>query len=126
MSYNSYTINEDWEVIIHMEVQKWILNLEERKSASVMYALKALSLNGPSLGRPFVDHIKNSHIKNLKELRPLGGNLRLLFVFDSDRKAIVLVAGDKTNSWNKWYSKHIKIAEKRYEKYLDEKRKKHG
>lgn len=120
MSYNSYTIKEGWEVFIHDEVQKWIFLLDEEKSNSVMYALKALSLNGPSLGRPFVDHVKNSKIKNLKELRPLGGNIRLLFVFDPNRKAIVLTAGDKTDSWNKWYVKNIKIAEKRYTNYLND------
>jgi hypothetical protein len=120
MSYNSYKIYGDWEIVLHDQVSEWISQLDPIQRETVMYAIKTLSFYGPSLGRPFVDLIKNSNIKNLKELRPFSGNLRLLFVFDPKRQAVILVAGDKSNSWNKWYSKNIKLAEKRYNQYLVE------
>jgi hypothetical protein len=39
--------------------------------------------------------------------------VRLLFVFDPDRQAIVLVAGDKPGRWNTWYAESIPLAEER-------------
>ena len=48
-----------------------------------------------------VDRIKGS-VHNVKELRPgLSGasKVRLLFVFDPDRQAVLLVAGDKAGDW---------------------------
>ncbi|ORT61748.1 type II toxin-antitoxin system RelE/ParE family toxin [Streptomyces sp. CB03238] len=41
----------------------------------------------------------------------------MLFVFDADRKAVILVAGDKSGQWNHWYQANIPVAEKRYEQY---------
>jgi hypothetical protein len=85
-----------------------------------MAALEVLEDLGPSLGRPFVDTLKGSKFANLKELRPRGNHLRLLFIFDKARKAIVLTAGNKSNQWDKWYKVHIPLAEKRFENYLKE------
>lgn len=65
-----------------------------------------------------MDHIKFSKFNNLKELRPLGKNIRNLYAFDPERKAILLVGGDKTNEWSYWYRRNIKLAEQRFEKHL--------
>ena len=57
----------------------------------------------------------------MKELRPGSSGrseVRILFVFDPNRSAIVLVAGDKAGNWNKWYEKNITIAEKLYQEHL--------
>jgi hypothetical protein len=59
-------------------------------------AIYALSRSGPALGRPLVDTITGSKIKNLRELRPGSSGsseIRILFVFDPWRSAILLVAG---------------------------------
>jgi hypothetical protein len=42
---------------------------------------------------------------------PDTAEVRLLFVFDAEREAIVLVAGDKAGRWRTWY------AEERYAAY---------
>lgn len=40
----------------------------------------------------------------MKELRAAkGGALRVLFVFDPRRMAILLLGGDKSGEWNEWY-----------------------
>ncbi|HET6193225.1 MAG TPA: type II toxin-antitoxin system RelE/ParE family toxin [Trebonia sp.] len=73
-------------------------------------AIYTLSRSGPALGRPLVDTITNSKIGNLKEPRPGSrgrSEVRILFVFDPWRSAILLVAGDKAGSWNKWYARMI-------------------
>ena len=44
-----------------------------------------------------VDRITGSSLRNLKELR--SRSIRVLFVFDEARQAVLLVAGDKRGQW---------------------------
>ena len=46
----------------------------------------------------------------------------MLFVFDPDRQAVLLVAGDKAGNWQGWYRKAISTAERRYQRWIREKR----
>jgi hypothetical protein len=46
-----------------------------------------------------------------------------LFVFDPWRSAILLVAGDKTGQWRKWYERAIPQAEQQFALYLKERAK---
>jgi hypothetical protein len=74
-------------------------------------------------GRPLVDTITSSKIKRLKELRPGSSDtseIRILFVSAPWRSAIVLVAGDKSGKWNRWYAEAMPHAEQLYESYLKE------
>ncbi|RPF20095.1 type II toxin-antitoxin system RelE/ParE family toxin [Myceligenerans xiligouense] len=78
---------------------------------------------GPQLGRPLVDRITGSQIHNLKELRPASTGrteVRVLFVFDPWRSAILLVGGDKSGAWSAWYRGAIPQAEELYAMYLNE------
>jgi hypothetical protein len=109
-----------WEVLIWPEVAEWLGELADDEYHQVLAALSALEVDGPTLGRPFVDLVKSSRHKNMKELRPRGGNLRLLFAFDPSRVAVVLVAGDKTNNWKAWYRENIPIADDRLDEHLDQ------
>lgn len=54
----------------------------------------------------------------MKQLRPAGTSIRVLFIFDPHRQAILLVGGDKAGEWKQWYSDNIPIAEQRYENWL--------
>ncbi len=81
-----------------------------------MAAIEVLQEHGPQLGRPLVDTITASRHRNMKELRPGSSGrseLRVLFVFDPERRAIMLVAGDKVGNWTRWYKKNITVAEER-------------
>ncbi len=73
---------------------------------------------GPGLGRPWVDTIKGSKLKNLKELRiDVKQNVfRILFVFDPKRVAILLVGGDKRGQ-KRFYERIIPLAESIYDSY---------
>ena len=75
---------------------------------------------GPALGRPRVDTLEGSSIKNMKELRIQykGEPWRILFAFDPKRQAILLVGGNKTGN-RRWYKENIPIAERRYQNYLE-------
>lgn len=47
-------------------------------------------------------------------------------MFDVDREAVILVAGDKAGQWNRWYRENIPVAEDRYEEYLAERKNEEG
>lgn len=105
------------------EVAAWIEDLrrsDPRDAARVEAAVDVLSEYGPTLGRPLVDTLKASTIANLKELRPRQTTIRVLFVFDPWRSAILLMAGDKAGQWKTWYERAIPQAEELYAVYLKE------
>ncbi|GAA2817297.1 hypothetical protein GCM10010441_47350 [Kitasatospora paracochleata] len=57
----------------------------------------------------------------MKELRPRTDSeteIRILFAFDPDREAILLIAGDKAGVWNKWYDENIPAADARFDEHL--------
>lgn len=77
--------------------------------------------DGPALGRPLVDRIAGSSLHNLKELRPGSSGtseVRILFIFDAVRNAVLLVVGDKSGRWKEWHEEAIPAAEAAYEMYL--------
>ncbi|GHH74713.1 hypothetical protein GCM10018781_41950 [Kitasatospora indigofera] len=121
-----------WEITLLAPAEEWYLQIcgEDPKTASnILEALDPLAAVGPTLGRPAVDRIHRSRLHNLKELRPGSSGaseVRLLFVFDADREAIVLVAGDKSGRWSQWYEEAIPLAETRYADLVDEQRKESG
>ncbi|WP_342371753.1 type II toxin-antitoxin system RelE/ParE family toxin [Propioniciclava soli] len=68
-----------------------------------------------------VDAIKGSRHKTMKELRPGSGGrseVRILFAFDPHRKAMLLVAGDKSRNWTRWYTRNIPVADQRFDDHL--------
>ncbi|WP_280428403.1 type II toxin-antitoxin system RelE/ParE family toxin [Nocardia brasiliensis] len=93
-------------------------------AALVEQALDRLAAVGPALGRPLVDTLEHSRLRNLKELRPGSrghSEIRILFVFDPDREAIILVASDKAGRWSHWYDDAIPLAEQRFADYRAQK-----
>ena len=110
-----------WEVDVEV-IKIWFSKLDINSRAQVQAAIELLESEGPQLGRPLVDSVNGSAHKNMKELRPGSSGrseLRILFVFDPDRKAIMLVAGDKTGLWNKRYRTNIRKADQLYTKHLE-------
>lgn len=43
----------------------------------------------------------------------------MLFAFDPERQALVLVAGDKQGAWAKWYETNIPVADDRFDEHLN-------
>jgi hypothetical protein len=56
----------------------------------------------------------------MKELRVqfIGEPWRILFAFDPQRKAILLLGGNKAGK-PQWYKENIPIADKRYKEHLE-------
>ena len=81
----------------------------------VLAHVEVLSRLGPNLGRPRVDHIKASTHPNMKELRVQfkGDPVRILFAFDSARRAVLLLGGTKTGD-KQWYRRNIPLADREF------------
>jgi hypothetical protein len=107
-----------WKVEYTDQFEDWWLTLSEQEQEAVTAAVEALEDRGPALGRPFVDMIQASRHANMKELRPRGGNIRVMFAFDPRRTAILLIGGDKTGQWEAWYEEMVPIADALYDDHL--------
>lgn len=109
-----------WEVDLEL-VEAWLFELDQSSYEQVVAAIELLSEQGPHLGRPLVDSVVGSRHSNMKELRPGSSGrseLRILFGFDRERKAILLIAGDKAGTWKKWYRDNIPVADNRFDDHL--------
>ena len=111
-------------LVMTRQVRDWLHALRSGDPVSrrlVAEAIDRLLDDGPALGRPLVDRIAGSRLHNLKELRPGSGGtseVRILFIFDPVRNAVLLIAGDKSGRWKEWYADAIPAAEAAYEAYL--------
>lgn len=111
-------------MVLVAEVAAWFEKLAEddwESAEQVEDAIDLLAETGPTLGRPLVDRIKGAENHHLKELRPGssgGSEIRILFAFDPVRRAVLLVAGDKTGNWRGWYERNIPLAEVRYREHI--------
>ncbi|MCM4082070.1 type II toxin-antitoxin system RelE/ParE family toxin [Paractinoplanes hotanensis] len=121
-----------WSIKTTSDVRAWLRALRQDDPdvyRSVNVAIDMLAEIGPALGRPMVDTLQGSPIRNLKELRPRSGRdvaIRVLFVFDPWSQAVLLVAGNKAGDWSRWYKTAIPVAEGAYETWLAEERKRRG
>jgi hypothetical protein len=102
----------EWQIIVTTDVKDWLHRLEPAQRHRVAEALDVLAHQGPALGRRLVDRISGSRYHNMKELRPTGGHLRVLFAFDKQQRAVMLVGGDKTGQWNRWYHRNVRRADR--------------
>ena len=82
---------------------------------------RLLEVMGPLLQRPHADTLKGSRHANMKELRfeAAGGVWRIAYAFDPKRRAILLVAGDKSGqSERRFYRRLIEKADRRLDAHL--------
>jgi hypothetical protein len=110
-------VERRWEVVRTATFEGWLQSLDEERRNQIEGAMLRVAAVGPTLGRPRVDSIHRSRLRNLKELR-LHGGVRILFAFDPERRAVMLVGGDKTGSWKRWYPHNIPIAERLFADHL--------
>jgi hypothetical protein len=98
-------------------VRRWYARLGRADAERVDGAIRALRRAGPGLGRHFADSVKGSRHHNMKELRA-GRSIRILFAFDPQRRAVLLVGGDKRGDWQGWYPRNIRLADRLYDEHL--------
>jgi len=111
----------NWEVELHSEFLAEFEALSEDVQDELLALIGLLQNFGPHLGRPHVDTLNGSKFANMKELRfrAADGVWRVAFAFDRTRKAILLVAGDKSGrSQKRFYRRLIETADYRFDSHL--------
>ena len=110
-----------WVVEVGDEFKPEFFALSEDVQTEILALSRFLQQFGPQLGRPRVDTLKGSRHANMKELRfgVADGEWRVAFAFDTKRKAILLVAGDKSGVGKKrFYRDLIRKADGRFDNHL--------
>ena len=110
-----------WVVEIGDEFKPEFLALHEDVQTGILALSRFLQQFGPQVGRPRVDTLKGSRHANMKELRfaAADGEWRVAFAFDTKRKAILLVAGDKSGiGERRFYAELIRKADDRFDAHL--------
>jgi len=110
-----------WVVEISDEFESEFDALHVGVRTEILALARLLQQFGPQLGRPRVDTLNDSRHANMKELRfgATGGEWRVAFAFDPRRKAILLVAGDKSGGGEKrFYRELIRRADDRFDAHL--------
>jgi hypothetical protein len=111
----------DWAVVFDPAFDPEFDALPSAVQNELLAHAKLLETFGPTLGRPRVDTLNGSHHANMKELRfeAADGVWRVAFAFDPRRRAILLVAGDKSGgSEKRFYKALIKKADTRFDAHL--------
>jgi hypothetical protein len=111
-----------WTVVFHGEFEPEFDELPTEVQDELYAEAGFVEKFGPETGRPHVDTLKGSDYANMKELRfeAAEGEWRVAFAFDPKRRAILLIAGDKTGvSEKKFYKRLIAKADARYERHLE-------
>jgi hypothetical protein len=107
-----------WGVDLGDEFEPEFDALDESVRTEILALAGLIQRFGPSLGRPRVDTLKGSRHANMKELRfsAADGEWRVAFAFDAKRRAILLVAGDKSGvSEKRFYQELIRKADRRFD-----------
>jgi len=110
-----------WEVEFHKDFGSEFDALPDDVQDELLAHALLLEQFGPRLGRPCVDTLKGSRHANLKELRfdAADGVWRVAFAFDPKRKAVLLIAGDKSGvSEKRFYRQLIAKADARFDEHL--------
>ena len=111
-----------WNVRLHGAFEAEFLAFEREVQTELLAVAKLLGEYGPQLGRPYADTLKGSKHANMKEMRfsAADGEWRAAFAFDPERKAILLVAGDKSGgSQKRFYKQLITKADSRFSAHLE-------
>ncbi|HWZ99519.1 MAG TPA: type II toxin-antitoxin system RelE/ParE family toxin [Candidatus Dormibacteraeota bacterium] len=110
-----------WVVELADEFAPEFAALHEDVQEEIFALWLALEVFGPQLGRPRADTLKGSSHANMKELRfsAADGEWRVAFAFDPRRRAILLIAGDKSGgSEKRFYRELIRKADERFDAHL--------
>lgn len=116
-----------WEVEFHRDFDPEFDALPEEVQDTLRAHALLLEQFGPQLGRPRVDTLNGSRHAHMKELRfdAADGVWRVAFAFDPKRRAVLLVAGDKSGGGEKrFYRQLIAKADERFDEHLSRAKKK--
>jgi hypothetical protein len=110
-----------WTVALAPEFEPEVRALPAAVRVELLAQARVIETFGPNARRPRVDTLKDSRHANMKELRfeAAGGVWRVAFAFDPARRAVLLVAGDKSGVGERaFYRRLIAVADRRFDAHL--------
>jgi hypothetical protein len=108
------------EVVGTDEFEEWFLGLDEADGSAVVRVVGLLEAKGTSLGFPYASAIQgSSHALRELRIQSHGRPLRVLYAFDPERQAVLLIGGDKTGD-DRFYERMVPKAEGIWKEYLRE------
>jgi hypothetical protein len=110
------------EVLGTAEFEEWFLGLGTANARAVARGIGLLEAKGLALGFPYCSALGGSRYA-LRELRVQSGGrpLRIVYAFDPERQAVLILGGDKTGD-DRFYARVIPKAEAIWERYLQSRR----
>ena len=107
------------DVLFTDEFETWWDSLSAREQDSVDRVARMLIEEGPSLRFPYSSGVEGSAYAHMRELRiqHQGRPYRVLYAFDPERNALLLIGGDKTGN-DRWYETFVPIADRLYRQHL--------
>jgi len=108
-------------VLFADEFKQWWHGLSIEEQESVTHSVDLLARFGIDLKYPHSSGISNSRYPHMRELRiqHQGRPYRILYAFDPQRNAMLLIGGDKTGN-DRWYEESVPLADRLYEQHLNE------
>jgi hypothetical protein len=109
------------EMLFTAEFEAWWNALTIEEQESVAHDVGILREHGPTLRFPRSSGVSTSKHGHMRELRIQheGRPYRVLYAFDPNRAAILLIGGDKTGN-NRWYKIFVPLADRLYDEHLAE------
>ena len=107
------------DVLFTDEFETWWGSLTAEEQESVAHDVNILRDQGVALRFPRSSGISFSKHPNMRELRiqHQGRPFRVLYAFDPNRAAVLLIGGDKTGK-NRWYETFVPVADRLYDEHL--------
>ncbi len=116
-----YIHNVECSVLFTEEFGSWWNSLSIEEQESVTYSVDLLARLGIELKFPHSSGVSGSRYAHMRELRVQhqGRPYRVLYAFDPQRNAVLLIGGDKTGN-EQWYETSVPLADRLYERHLIE------
>lgn len=113
-------MSEGFEVLVTYNFEDWYNELDDIDAEQVYRVVELLEAKGVYLGHPYSSQLKNT-THNLRELRvqSKGEPIRILYGFDPNRNALLILGGHKGGD-DRWYEENIPKAEKLWVQHLEE------
>jgi len=110
-----------WDVEYTDEFGGWWATLDGEEQDAIDIVVGLLEERGPQLSFPQSSNVTTSRHGHMRELRVQyrGRPYRILYAFDPRRVAILLLGGSKAGD-DRWYEKHVPIADALYDEHLGE------
>jgi len=101
------------DVLFTDEFEGWWDGLSAEEQESVAHDVNILRQQGMALRFPRCSGVSSSKHRRMRELRiqHQGRPYRVLYAFDPNRAAVLLIGGDKTGK-NRWYEIFVPIADR--------------